>query len=614
MASSDVEKIAIFDQRIVQHPAKYAVEKGSLSLTNAPFRAISQTTSQHTFNINVPSQNVFVDRAMDWTSDVFMQMTVTFPAGPAPAPTAGIPIATYGADWALCAFPLNEMLSTLTSTVNDTSVVINSDTVLHEVLRMVDYKKNRLARTCPTMLDRYKKYADAYLSIASPLAGYSEQSPRDEQPNGAFWNLVYTNAVGAPLVGDSATPGNGLPYDVDNGVPVVPAGAVAGVSYPIYFKFQSTEKFVLPPFIFADSAEWDTGLFGINNIQFVCNLKASVARLVRSAETGRAISAVQFNNTVAGGPFSNSTINVQFLTPSLDLPLPAKSVVPYFEFPRYLSTNLQDIPANSAVQVQSQTIVLNMIPDYLIIYAKPNSLGPGDADFYLPITNISLNFDNFAGLLSSHRPHQLYQMAVHNGLDMDWNEWSGLAHQQYASPITTGGGAIPSSGRVQTVGGFLILRPGVDFSLQAGQAPGTMGNYVLQYNPTIQNYSDALIPGSAYTLYTIAVNSGFFESMAGSSRIIKGILSEADVISAEPAGVVDSESAHRMVGHGFFSKLGSMLSKGVEIYKKTKPIVSGIKGMLPEGKVKDVLGAVGYGSAGAGMAGAGKKSLSARLM
>ena len=613
MASSDVEKIAIFDQRIVQHPAKYAVEKGSLSLTNAPFRAISQTASQHTFNINVPSQNVFVDRAMDWASDVFMQMTVA--KTPAVGDSAGVPIAQLGLDWALCAFPLNQLLSTLSATINDTSVVINSDTVLNEVLRMVDYGKNRLARTCPTMLDRYKSYADAYASVASPLAGYSEQSPRDQAPNGAFWNIVYTDPTGTPLAGTANPAFAGANYQIINGVPV-PLVAQEGVAttYTIYFKFTSVEKFVLPPFIFADSAEWDTGLFGINNIQFVCNLKASVGRLVRSAGVGAGapvISAVQFNNSVPGGPFNNSTINVQFLTPSLDLPLPAKSVVPYYEFPRYLSTNLPALPAGQSVQVQSQTIVLNMIPDYLICYAKPNTYLQTEGDYYIPINQISLNFDNFAGLLSAHRPHQLYQMAVHNGLEMDYNEWAGLAHQRYGAGAT--GIPVPN-GRVQTVGGFLILRPGVDFALQAGQAPGTMGNYVLQYNPVLVNNGTADIPAGSYTLYTIAVNSGFFESMAGSSRIIKGILSEADVISAEPAGVVDSESAHRMVGHGFFSKLGSMLSKGVEIYKKTKPIVSGIKGMLPEGKVKDVLGAVGYGSAGAGMSGAGKKSLSQRLI
>jgi hypothetical protein len=344
-------------------------------------------------------------------------------------------------------------------------------------------------------------------------------------------------------------------------------------------------------------------------------LKASgangIGRVVRSAETGLAISNVQFNSVFSGSPFNNSTVNVQFLTPSLDLPLPPKSQIPYFEFPRYLSTNLPALPAGQQTQVQSQTIVLNMIPDYLICYAKPNAYAVGEGDFYLPIVRLNLNYDNFAGLLSSHQPHQLYQMAVHNGLDMDYNEWSGLANQRYGA----GAAGIPvPNGRVQTVGGYLILRPGVDFALQAGQAPGVMGNYVLQYNPTIFNPSASDVAAGSYTLYTIAVNSGFFESMAGSSRILKGILSEADCISAEPAGVVDSESAHRMVGHGFFSKLGSMLSKGVEIYKKTKPIVSAAKGLLPEGKVKDVLGAVGYGAAGAGMAGSGKKSLSARLI
>jgi hypothetical protein len=81
----------------------------------------------------------------------------------------------------------------------------------------------------------------------------------------------------------------------------------------------------------------------------------------------------------------------------------------------------------------------------------------------------------------------------------------------------------------------------------------------------------------------------------------------------------------RLVGAGFFDKLGSVLSKAKEIYSATKPLVSGVKGMLPEGKIKSALGAVGYGMAGAGMAGAGemmeggakmknRKGIASRLM
>jgi hypothetical protein len=50
--SADIEKLAVFDGRIVQHRPKYAVEKGALSLTNSPFASIAQTSSQHTYNIN----------------------------------------------------------------------------------------------------------------------------------------------------------------------------------------------------------------------------------------------------------------------------------------------------------------------------------------------------------------------------------------------------------------------------------------------------------------------------------------------------------------------------------------------------------------------------------
>jgi len=54
MATADIAKQAVFDQRIIQHPARYAVDKGALSLTNAPYNAIAASASQHTYNINVP--------------------------------------------------------------------------------------------------------------------------------------------------------------------------------------------------------------------------------------------------------------------------------------------------------------------------------------------------------------------------------------------------------------------------------------------------------------------------------------------------------------------------------------------------------------------------------
>lgn len=54
MAAADIEKVAVYDKRIYSVPAKYGVDKGSLSLTNSVFNAISASASQHNFNITVP--------------------------------------------------------------------------------------------------------------------------------------------------------------------------------------------------------------------------------------------------------------------------------------------------------------------------------------------------------------------------------------------------------------------------------------------------------------------------------------------------------------------------------------------------------------------------------
>jgi hypothetical protein len=496
------------------------------------------------------------------------------------------------------------------------------------------------------MLDRYAFYGDSSLAINSPLSDYYNATSSDEVPNGAWWNVQFCKADGSDLPASAAATGAttytwnspvggvgsvafGLATNAQ-GVPIqVAVNAAGGAAVPdfyqLYIRFYSSEKLVLSPFIFADSCEWETGLFGINNIQLVMNMKSDPSRVLRldpaPASVGGAATRSFASNpaylNIQGTPFTNAQINVQFLTPSLDLPLPQKSVVPYTEFPRYISTGESAWGANETSRtLQSQTIVLPQIPDMLLIYCKPDtgvaalSTAPTVGDYYFPLTQISLNFDNFSGLLSSMTADQLYQMSAHNGLEMDFNEWIGAARI---------GSGIYAGGLVQTVGGFLVIRPGQDFGLQSGQAPSLIGNYTLQFQVRAENRFART--GVKPVLYVIAVNSGFFETLAGSSRVIKGVLSEADIISAEPIMEMSRDGLKRIVGNGFFSNLGSFLTKAVDIYTKTKPIVSGVKGMLPEGKIKDILGKVGYGMpAGAGMAGAGpsagagKKSLSARLM
>jgi hypothetical protein len=104
-----------------------------------------------------------------------------------------------------------------------------------------------------------------------------------------------------------------------------------------------------------------------------------------------------------------------------------------------------------------------------------------------------------------------------------------------------------------------------------------------------------------------------------SSRIIKGVLSEQDIINAPLAPEVTRDAMVRHVGGLSFSSLANVLSRAKDIYERTKPVVSAIKGALPEsgmaGKVRGALGAVGYGMSGGGESGGARSGgLARRLM
>jgi hypothetical protein len=624
--SADIEKLAVFDGRIIQKRPVYAVEKGALSLTNAPFSAIAQTSSQHTYNIYVPSENVFLDRAIEWGSTCKCQFSVTLAAPLA----AGVPLVQYGKDWALPAFPLNSLCATVSATINDTTAVINTQDVLYQVLRLADQKRNRMMRTCPTMLDKYLSYDDAAGAVNNPLAGYDNAVNSEEVPNGAFAQVFYTDGTGAiqaptsnSIVGGVYVPVPGAAYAIANGVPVAPPAGLAAGTYTVYWGFRSVEKLVLSPFVFSDTHEMDTGFFGLNNIQLIMNLNPSAtARLVRTTSRwGKTITANTYQ-TGANAPFLNSRVNCLFLTPSLDVPLPPKSVVPYMEFPRYLSSPTP-VAANSAAQLVSQTITLPQIPDLLIIYARPASYAASQGDWVLPVqyasvdgssdfSPLTVNFDNFSGLLSSTTAQQLFYMSQKNGLEMDWNEWIGACHQSAG-----GYGATVAGQQIPLVGGPLILKPGEDITLQSGQAPSLVGNFTLQFSLSVRNPTAAPVDAQ---LVIITVNSGFFESIRGSSRIIKGVLSEQDIISA-PVAPMGSPALERMVGGFSFGSLANIISKAKRVYEQTKPIASAIASALPEegklGMVKRGMKAVGYGLASGGLQSGGRRghrSLEDRLM
>jgi hypothetical protein len=204
-------------------------------------------------------------------------------------------------------------------------------------------------------------------------------------------------------------------------------------------------------------------------------------------------------------------------------------------------------------------------------------------------------------------------MSVHNGLDMDYASFIGEARSA-AGSFGAGAQQRVQGQTVGTVGSILVLKPSQDITLQSGQAPSLVGNFTLQFNLQVKNTSRVV---QQPQLFVITANSGFFESIRGSSRVIKGVLSEQDIISAPLAPMGVRSELDRIVGGFSFSSLGNILSKARDIYSQTKPLVSAVKGLLPQdgmlGSLRSGMDAVGYGT-GAGTGGRKHKSLASRLM
>ena len=373
---------------------------------------------------------------------------------------------------------------------------------------------------------------------------------------------------------------------------------------PVMFTFQSVEPLCLSPLLWQDSKQMtEVGLYGTTNMTLnmtlsapgasqgyekstvdISTLSPAVGRLYMdklSNSTGSysymtrqsGINAL-FGNMRLQPPVNNlgnqtgpwvsvPRLLCTFLTPPPEITLPLVSSVPYVEFPRYNSTAVATVNPNGTFQVASNTITLSSIPDTLVVFVRPSVRGQTQGDTYIPISNIAVTFDNYSNLCNNYSQEDLYACSVASGLDMDFNQFRGFARGRFptltpASSGRSGTGLFDTyqatSGMVQLTGSPVLLRMGQDIPLSSGLAPGTLGNYSVQVNLTLDNrngffnYLASSTMASTVNITIMAVNSGFFESVRGSSAIRKTILNTNDVEAASTSNSVTSSQLVRMVG------------------------------------------------------------------
>ena len=688
-ASSDFERILVKDDRIgcITDKIKYGVLKGGQNVTSQTFNAISKSSSAHVFNIAVPSLETIISREVLWKSSFTLRIETD-----ATVKRDHFPyfyMVNYGVTDALAPFPLHQLVNTMTATINNNSVSVNVQDVLPAILRLADPDELALYdATTPTALDYLANYRDGidlleYQILAGGQTGAIGGTTTTFRPvvmiPGVDASPATTGAGNAAANANTfqgtatqkfiSYPNNVLSYDKQRPAAGdrerTPRGSfiikristaadyVAGLDFDhstipkvdstvVYVDVEVTEPLLISPFIFGSPDE-KAGFYGITNMNFQMNMASNANRAWRSMKFKNSTGARSFIKNAYIQKVADSSLTFTFITGHPTDQLPSRNIVPYYELPIYRTAGPMLIPKRSLVvdnggafstpatyEVKSNNIQLNMIPDKLIVFCKRLNMTTGDADAFLTITNVNINFNNNAGLLSNMTQEQLYKASVASGLkNMSWQEFSGLtvstSNIYYNDNVAesrsgfSGVGAYSVIGSAEdqathrtpgfqltpTVGTMLCLNFAEVIQLTEDYyAPGSLGSFNLQISIKVQNHQIEDWVDGQWEMIVIPMNSGIFVNERGTSSVYTALLTKADVLDASEQEHYSHGTIKRMIGGSLLSNLKSAMSW----ISSKLPFVKNILGKIDHPYARaghDVLKAVGYGRSGGGTTGGG---------
>ena len=567
---SGFSTVLIEDSRVadITDKEQFGVLSGAAQSTYQQYNAVSASNSSIVFACQIPSENIVIDRRLLLNSTVNFTITA---GGAGRIPPAGVSVIAYGLRESLQQFPLNSLFTTCQTTINNVSTSSNLKDILPMLMVMNDSRvTSKWNSIAPSLRDQaYGFYADGVNATNNPLAAFGSTSyDPDFLPRGAY-NFRIISVV------HTAT---GIPNDgslISTGV---------GDTWSIVCSYSTCEPFVaLSPFI-NFGADNSAGLLGVNTMSFVLNIDNSCSRMFSSASgtfTNPGLNTatwLPYISTIALGgtglaPFTDTRLLFNFLSlqPEQYAKLSTKNVIPYHDYPRFLTiqNNQAAIPAAvypapafqasgvviptvavSQGALVSQAIQLNQIPDLIIICARVpmSSQDWSNTSSALSIENIRLNFNNSSGLLASATKQDLFEMSARNGSSQSWYEWNGVAQNNDQAT-----GMLKS---FATTGSYLVINPSLDLSLPSYLSASSLGQFQLQFNMTVSNQLPFVVTPE---ICVVCVNSGIFVTTQGTSAIYTGILTKDEVLKSKTQKAVpdlDTKTYERLVG-GVLQNRGS---------------------------------------------------------
>jgi hypothetical protein len=555
--SSALQPYAVLDDRLhIVDSLPFGVLHGAQSINQQKFTANSKSPNNITFNCLIPNLQTVIDR------HIMIRNVLEFTLTSSVVPADGASYITGISALNLANFPFSQCVNTLTLSINNTTVSSSYADTLDLILKQMSVDGlNRYSDLCPTHPDVYNDATVNTGSQSQYLTGLTGTWDTRNFPRGAFPMKVLN------IARDDAT----------------------NITAKVVITVETWEPVFISPLCFGDALDsHNAGLSGISSMNFNFNLNGNVSKALRVALTTAQINSA----TVAISNVLTSELHFSFLNPKPEQQIPLTNITPYYEIPIYKTPFTDTINAGvKVVNLQSSVISPNTIPDKIYIWVRPtiSNLKVNRNDTFFPISRVNITWGTQSGLLNSASQSELYYMSKKSGLKSSWLEFTGglTSDANYS-----GGIFVP----VAYCGAMVVIDTATQLPLlESFYAPSSLGNFTFSVQVDATNQTANNIAG--YELCVGFMNSGLFQSTAGSSSQYIGVLDKQTVLNTNSDPMSETE-VNRLVGGGWLSSLKSALPaiKSVASYlaPTAKKYLSGKDSNVAQLASK-ALGMAGYG-------------------
>ena len=141
----------VLDSRIndISDKVDVAVESSAAQSTYQSFPSVNSSNSSITWNVNVPSENIAIDRRVLIKSNLFFTVNIG----------AGVDEGDQAFQWGVTdgfgEFPFNSLFSQVQATINNVSVSTPSEDIMAPLLRLCDQKEvSKMNKSTASYIDQ----------------------------------------------------------------------------------------------------------------------------------------------------------------------------------------------------------------------------------------------------------------------------------------------------------------------------------------------------------------------------------------------------------------------------------------------------------------------------